>query len=205
MTDDDSTRPYRKRKRARREAETHRRITEAAVELHGTVGPAETTVTDVAKLAGVSRMTVYNHFPTERDLFHACSAHWAAENPFPDPAEWAQVPDPDARLHWALEETYTWYRQREAMLANVLRDAPSLPSLRDLMEEMLGGWMQSVLGVLSEGWSESDADSEPLLAALRLAMDFNTWQVLARSGLDAEAAAQLTARMVGAVAGVPVS
>src|SRR5690606_11521663 len=70
-------RPYRKRQRALAEEATRLRITEAAVELHGSVGPARTTVTEIAERAGVSRMTVYKHFPSDRDLFVACSTHWA--------------------------------------------------------------------------------------------------------------------------------
>ena len=38
-------RAYRKRRRAEHEAQTRRQITEAAVKLHGTIGPARTTVT----------------------------------------------------------------------------------------------------------------------------------------------------------------
>ena len=82
-----ASRPYRKVARAKREEETRRRITEAVVELHGTLGPANTKITEVAKLAGVSRMTVYNHFPTEVALFVACSTHWASLNPFPDTSQ----------------------------------------------------------------------------------------------------------------------
>ena len=119
MTSPQAPRPYRKQKRARSEEETRRRITQAAVELHGTVGPANTTVTDLARLAGVSRMTVYNHFPTEVDLFTACSTHWATRNPFPDPARWAELDEPGERLVHALKELYRWYGLKQDMLGNV--------------------------------------------------------------------------------------
>src|SRR5512134_1449821 len=96
-------RRYRKRRRAALEEETRRRITEAAVELHGTIGPARTTVSAVADRAGVQRATVYRHFPDEESLFAACSAHWAMLNPPPDPGSWDE-PDPDRRLAVALEQ-----------------------------------------------------------------------------------------------------
>ena len=82
-------RRYRKRRRAELEDETRRRITEAAVELHGTVGPARTTISAVAERAGVQRATLYRHFPDEEALFDACSSHWAAQHPLPDLADWA--------------------------------------------------------------------------------------------------------------------
>ena len=41
-------RKYELKKRADEMAETRRRITQAAVELHGTVGPARTTLSEVA-------------------------------------------------------------------------------------------------------------------------------------------------------------
>ena len=53
-------------RRAELQEQTRLRITEAAVELHGTLGPARTSVTAVAERAGVERATVYRHFPDER-------------------------------------------------------------------------------------------------------------------------------------------
>ena len=190
---DGTTRTYRKRKRAQAEEETRRRITEAAVELHGTVGPANTTVTDVAKGAGVSRMTVYKHFPTEVDLFTACSSHWASRNPFPDPSRWTAV-DPVERLEIALTELYVWYGAKQQMLGNVLRDMPNIPALDEVMSGLWTAWMASVIETLADGWQCDD--EQALRAALWLATDFSTWGSLNRSGLDDTAAAAVIARMV---------
>jgi AcrR family transcriptional regulator len=195
-------RPYRKRKRALKEEETRRRITEAAVALHRTAGPAKTKVTDVADLAGVSRMTVYNHFPTEADLLEACSAHWASQNPFPDPARWTAVGNPAHRLADALLELYGWYRSAEDMLGKVIRDAASVPPLSAVMEARWWPYVDEMVRVLGEGWTVDPAGRQQLDGALRLAVDFNTWSVLTRAGLDDAGAAQLAARMVIAVANV---
>ena len=194
------TRPYRKRKRAESEAETRRRITEAAVELHGTVGPANTKVTDVAKLAGVSRMTVYKHFPTERDLFAACSTHWSAENPFPNPSEWNAIADPVERLMAGLEALYGWYRLNQAMLSNVLRDSQRLETLGELMDQVWSPFMEELVSALTSGW-DSQADQGDAL--LRVALDFGTWRILTRSGLDDDGAARLMARTVSRAPGAP--
>jgi len=61
-------RKYEMKRRAERMEETRRRITEAAVELHETVGPARTTVSAVAEKARVQRHTYYRHFPQVEDL-----------------------------------------------------------------------------------------------------------------------------------------
>src|SRR5215210_5120807 len=108
-------RKYELRKRAEQVAETRRRITEAAVELHRTVGPAATRISDVARRAGVQRVTVYNHFPDDASLFAACSAHWRALHPGPDPAAWASIEDSGERLRVGLRELYAWYRETESM------------------------------------------------------------------------------------------
>jgi AcrR family transcriptional regulator len=50
---DRGPRKYELRKRADAMADTRRRITEAAVALHGSVGPARTTVAAIAEHAGV--------------------------------------------------------------------------------------------------------------------------------------------------------
>src|SRR5205085_973892 len=103
------------------------RITEAAVELHRTVGPARTTISAIAEKAGVQRLTVYRHIPDERELFAACNAHWLAADPPPDPSSWSD-------LRPALRELYGWYRRNADMLGNSLRDAPSLPTLAEIAD-----------------------------------------------------------------------
>ena len=79
----DQRRPYRMKRRAELEEATRRRITESAVELHGTLGPSRTTISAVAEHAGVRRSTVYRHFPDETALFAACSAHWRRRTRLP--------------------------------------------------------------------------------------------------------------------------
>jgi AcrR family transcriptional regulator len=173
-------------RRADSQAQTRRRITEAAVELHATVGPARTTISAIAERAGVQRLTVYRHFPDEADLFAACGAHWIGENPPPDPAPWLEIADPRERLLTALTAIYRWYRANEGMIGNTARDAPTLPALAatadpatylDPVREMLG--------------------PPEARAALGHALAFSTWRSLAREqGLSDDDAAALIARIV---------
>src|SRR5689334_8017173 len=117
-----SKRPYRKRARAAHEQATRTRVIDAAIALHGTVGPARTTISAIAERAGVRRATVYRHFPDERALFLGCSGTWGERNPVPDPAGWVDIADPGERLETALVALYAWYEQVEPMLSAVLRD-----------------------------------------------------------------------------------
>ena len=116
-------------RRAEQQSETRRRIVEAVAALHGEIGPARTTIKAIAERAGVERLTVYRHFADEGEIFAACNAHFLAETPPPDPAAWAGVTDPAARLRTALLAFYGYYRRGEDMLANAQRDAPELPAL----------------------------------------------------------------------------
>ena len=188
------TRPYRKKKRARMEQETRRRIVEATVKLHGTVGPAATTISEVARLAGVSRMTVYNHFSTDVELFTACSTHWVQDNPLPDPSGWVWE-RPEERLQAALSQLYGWYDRKQAMVGPVMRDTPVVPALAEVMETLWSPWMEEIVTTLTSGWECLDPTA--LEAAVRIAADFGTWRALAEAGLDAERAATVMTRMVG--------
>jgi len=192
-------RRYRKQRRAESEEETRRRITEAAVELHGTVGPASTKLTQVAELAGVSRMTVYNHFPTDVDLFQACSSHWASEHPTPDVEAWRSMPDPTERLRAALGELYDWYDANQDMLANILRDAPLVPAVGQIMDAWWGGYMDAVVDTLSEGWPTDATTEGALRVTLRVVVDFHTWTILGASGLENDEAARIASEMVSCV------
>src|SRR5919108_465697 len=108
-------RKYELKDRARKQEQTRARIVDALIELHETVGAARTTVTEVARLAGVNRMTVYKHFATEAEMVEACTSHWIELHPPPNVQEWAAISDPDERLHTALGELYAYYRRTQAM------------------------------------------------------------------------------------------
>jgi AcrR family transcriptional regulator len=188
-------RPYTQRKRAEQAAETKRRITEATVELHKTVGPAATRIAEVARSAGVQRLTVYNHFPDDEALLSACSAHWRSLHPAPDPAGWRSIADGGARLRHGLRALYGWYRETEPMTGNVLRDAESVPALRRIVEAGLGRYLQEAADVLAEPFL-SRRRRRRIELVVRLAVDFHTWRALSALG-DAEAA-ELAACLVEA-------
>ena len=102
------TRRYELKRGAEQQEATRRSIVEATMGLHESVGPARTTVSAVAERAGVQRLTVYRHFPDERALLAACSGHWVATNPAPDPGPWRKIRDPQERLRRALGEIYAF-------------------------------------------------------------------------------------------------
>jgi AcrR family transcriptional regulator len=188
-------RPYRKRRRAEQEDATRRRITEATVALHGTVGPARTTVSAIAERAGVQRATVYRHFPDERALIAACSAHWSDENPLPDIAGWAAIEDPDARLRSALAELYAWYDRTEYMMEKVIRDAAVVEPLQQELA-VAAGWYGAAADVLAGGRSGDPATAR---AAIGHALAFDTWRSLVRrQGLPPADAVDLMARLAAA-------
>jgi AcrR family transcriptional regulator len=192
-------RKYELKRRAEKQEETRRRITEAAVELHGSVGPARTTISAIAQKAGVQRLTVYRHFPDERALFAACSRHWIAANPPPDPAPWARIAEPEERLRNALAEVYAYYHRTEPMMDNIIRDAPVKPVVREVAASRRVQHWGRMRDVLAAGWRRRGKRRELLLAAIGHALDFGTWRSLVRQqGLDDEQAAEL---MVGMVRG----
>ena len=143
-------RKYELKKRAEEMAETHLRITEAAIDLHGTVGPSRTTLSAVAERAGVERRTLYRHFRTEADLFAACSSHYFAANPWPDLANWRAIRDPHERLEHALDELYAYYERTEPMLSNALRDAELVDSARDAVAP-LHAYLEEAAEILAAG------------------------------------------------------
>lgn len=192
-------RVYRKRKRAEQELATRERITEAAVALHQTLGPARTTVKAIAELAGVQRGTVYRHFPDTETLFGACSASYSARHPAPDVAAWAAIAAPEARLRRALSELYAWYSEVEAMLSNVIRDMEVLPPV---MQQELAAEFAGMREVLMAGRPERGRARTRVSAAVAHAIEFPAWQSLTRAHrLRNGEAVRLMAAMVEAAAG----
>lgn len=195
------TRRYRKRRRSEQERATRERITEAAVKLHGTLGPARTTVSGVAKEAGVQRATVYRHFPDEAALFEACSAHYWAANPMPDPGEWSAISDPAVRLRRALTDMYAFFRRTEGMLEKTSRDAPLVAAMAKPVSAFRG-YLEMAVASLIGGRPERGRARHRMQAALGHALSFPTWQSLVRQqGLDDAEAVAVMAALVESAGG----
>jgi AcrR family transcriptional regulator len=164
------------------------RIAQAVYELHSTIGPAKTTVSAIARKAGVQRLTVYRHFPNDLDLYRACLDHWTALHPWPDPDAWRSIRDPRQRLRTALTEIYSFFRTVEPLFALGTADMPKLPKLQEAHAPLFEHWAK-MRRTLLYGWRARGRRRVRLAAALGLAIDFGTWHVLVRrEGLrDAEA------------------
>ncbi|MDX2276441.1 MAG: helix-turn-helix domain-containing protein [Hyphomonadaceae bacterium] len=176
-------RKYTLNRRAESQAETRRRIIEAAVELHGTVGPANTTVSMIAEKAGVQRHTFYAHFPDERSMLMACSGHTIESDPPPDAEAWSAIADPQERLSTGLRAIYDWYARNEGLVACVTRDAESHPLVREVTDLRLGPAFASFQHVLGAKLNSRQQ------AMLILALNFHSWRTLTReAGLKQSAA-----------------
>jgi len=171
------SRTYRLGKRAESAAATRKKIVDAAMELHRTVGPRATTVAEIARIAGVERLTVYNHFPEDRDLVTAAQSQWLGLHPQPDPYAWAAIENPIERLRSALLALYAWYAETEAMTRHVLADGPALSSFTGILAGMAAN-EREVLGFLTAGWEPTPWG----LATIRTGLAFATWETLCKSG-----------------------
>jgi AcrR family transcriptional regulator len=186
------TRTYTLKRRAEQQAETRRRIVEAAVDLHGSVGPARTTI---AERAGVQRHTLYAHFPEERSLFMACSALVEERDPLPEAAVWRSIDDPRQRLRTGLFAVYGWYGRNAELAACVFRDAEYHCLTKEISELRFGPLMAAYNDVLGAGLSPAQR------AMLRLALSYFTWRTLVReAGLPPDAAIEAMTRAVDSAA-----
>ena len=185
-------RTYRKAKRAQDEGRTRNRIVDAAEYLHGSVGPAHTTVSAVAVRAGVTRATVYRHFANEESLFLACSQQWISRQQLPDPDTWGLVEDPIQRLRTGLVDIYGFYRRGQQMIRNIHRDVDAVPAVvvaaRRSREQR---WLDTLLA------AQPGHRRKVVQAAVAHATTFTTWQSLCGAqGLSDRTATDLMVAMV---------
>ena len=174
-------RRYELRKRADSMLQTRERITEAAMELHTSLGPSRTTISAVAERAGVQRHTVYRHFPTDSDLFAACAGHFYATVPFPEPAG-------------GLDALYAYYERTGDAWEVILRDTHLVEAVREAIPPFLDYLEETALALARDGGPVA-------LAAARHAVDKHTWQSL--SGIDPAGAVALMTAMLAAARAAP--
>ena len=196
---------YELKKRAERQEETRLRIARAALELHESVGPALTTRSAIASRAGVTRPTVYAHFPDDLSLGKACSSLGLSENPLPDPVRWEEISDPEERLRSALSDLYSYFRRGERLWANILRDQELLYATGDpealeadaeIMGPILSHW-DRMKETIAASWGPSEELPRLVLGAIGLALDFKAWRAMVRTqGMSNEQAIELMVGMV---------
>ncbi|MCF2530822.1 TetR/AcrR family transcriptional regulator [Yinghuangia soli] len=186
-------RPYAMTRRAEQVDETRQQIVDAAVHLHGTLGPAATTIAAIAQHAGVTRLTVYRHFPDATALFTACSQDWLSRRTLPRPDQWARIDDPVERLRTGLADLYRYYRTDPQMLALIHRDIHAVP---EPIRSARYAEAQHQTDILTAPFADPGEPERRLRRALTAhATAFPTWQSLCEhQGLtDAEAVAAMTA------------
>jgi AcrR family transcriptional regulator len=186
----EAKRPYRMSARAKARDGTRQRIVEAAMRLHEEIGPRATTISAIAKRSGVQRLTVYRHFPAETAVFEACTAHWLARNPPPEPAAWARL-EPPARLRAALAAFNAYYAKTRRMWAASHRDVDAVPALHGPMAAFRG----FVAGVADALARDLGADAA-VAATIGHALAFPTWEDLEARGLDDAAKAALASKWI---------
>lgn len=186
-------RSYTLKRRAEQQAATRRRIVEAAVDLHSSVGPAQTSLSMVAERAGVQRHTLYAHFPDERSLFLACSALTMERDPLPEAEAWRAIEDRAERLRFGLRAIYDWYARNHNLAGCVLRDAECHALTKEIVELRMGPSLVAYEDVLG---AKLDMRQR---AMLRLALGFHTWRSLVGdSGLKPAAAVEAMAHAITA-------
>jgi AcrR family transcriptional regulator len=193
-------RKYQLKARAESQRRTRERIVLATMELHQEVGPAQTTVSEIARRADVQRLTVYNHFPDDIDLFAACQGHWMELHPLPDFSSLMALPDPTQRVRACVRAFYGWYRETATMAEKVQRDRGAVPALDALMTKTADVALAGLSDALCAGFRLRGGRAERKRALIRLALDFWTWRRLHLEGLDDDDAADLMAEAVACAA-----
>jgi AcrR family transcriptional regulator len=188
---DERTRVYRMRRRAEHVDETRLRITEAAVRLHTSIGPGNTTIAGIADEAGVTRLTVYRHFADADAVFNACMGHWSAQHPPPDPELWRGIGEFPARVRLSLGEISDWYEETADDLAPIERDIAAVPaSARERRNARVVAWIDAIL-------HDAPDPTGTLRAVVGHVVAVATWRSLVRDqGLTPAVAVELEVRWV---------
>jgi len=189
-------RRYELKRRAERRDDTRRRIVDATIRLHETVGATGASITAIAREAGVSRLTVYRHFPDEVSLLRACTSTYNVANPPPDVTELLEIQDPGRRLEVALQRLYGYYADNEAMLLSGADALPTTPALGVALQPFFEG-QRSLVELLASGWEVDGGPGTSLRGAIGHAVALLTWRSLRHDqGLTNEQSVRLMTAMV---------
>ncbi|MEJ8567719.1 TetR/AcrR family transcriptional regulator [Elongatibacter sediminis] len=143
-----SPRVYRKNRRAEHERETHDRILRAAADLHARHGATGTSFAMIARRAGVSPQTVYNHFPSLGELVKGCTGHVQQGAPVVDESVLSDEDDSARRLSALTRAVYRQLHYLAPWLRLGHTEVERVPELAEMFEQQqkaLGGLIRQAV------------------------------------------------------------
>lgn len=186
------------KQRAEQEAETRRRIIEAAVDLHRQRGIVSSKPVEIAAGARVSLGTYYKHFPTLGGLVTACTALVRDLIPPPALSSIEELPpDTGVRIPVMVAGLFGYYEIRESFLYVGRTEEKFVPELGPAVKKQRETRDAFVRAALSP--SGVDLQTSAVVSAL---VDFWSWRSLRReAGLAQEEAIRNVAEAVGRIVG----
>ena len=182
-------------RRAEPRDQTRERILQATMQLHDEQGVAPTTLTQVARRAGVGPATVFRHFPTVNHLVQACGQHvWIEMRPpMPQdaPAVFDGIGSTRDRLVKLLDELDDFYSRGSLRLGLAGRDRELIPELQGC----LGAVEAGVEALVREALAKSDAKENEIQVAIALT-SFPVWTALNRLPLPRPELAAMKVRFI---------
>jgi len=161
-------------------------------------GPLATTMGQIAKRAGVERVTLYRHFGDERSLQRAAAQYCFARFPPPRPDGLAKLTDPFERATKALDELYAHWELMAPLVRPILRDADVAPERISLQTR--DRYVEALRAAALGAFPARARRRPQLREAIRHAFDFRTWDSLERGGFSRRRAVGLMVRLVKATA-----
>jgi AcrR family transcriptional regulator len=184
-----SPRTYRSEERSSATRETRTRILEAARALLSSAAGPAFTIDAVAELADVARMTIYHQFGSKPGLIAALSDDLASRGGIGRLPEAFMAPDPRAGLE-ILVQVFMHLWESERLVVRRLRALSALdPEFTD--HEDRNKRRRHAITVLLRRLSPPPGDLDDKADLLTALTSFESYETLAASGRDADAAARL--------------
>jgi AcrR family transcriptional regulator len=169
-------RAYNNANRQQQQQELRSRIAAAAARLHASKGAMATRYADIAKEAGVSLPTVYNHFPDQETLIGACTGHVVEQAPEMPAMQILAAPDLREAAELLVEAMDRSHLHFEPWLVwGESRLIPALAELRARNREELAAFIAQVLRA-----HLPQADVREAAATWESLLSFELWHRLAR-------------------------
>ena len=184
-------RKYALGKRATQQAETQRRIIEAALTLYQEKGVSATTMLDVARRADVAPGTVANHFGSARALATQATTTILADLRMPTPNLFDGVDRLSDRIHLLVRELAAFFGRSEPWYRVSRREPADVEFWADAETRYYGELEALVRAAL--GPVATDADAVAVVSAV-----LGTWVIgtIQATGRSAEAAVDLVSDLL---------